>query len=312
MSGAPPLVSVIIPVYNGQQYIDAALESVFAQTYPRVEVVVVDDGSAEPIAPHLEAFSGRIKIVRKPNGGVASARNRGIQESAGELIALLDQDDVWLPDKLDKQVALMASSDRIGLVHSDVRYRDELQDLNYLKARPRASLTGRCYDKLFFGCSIAACTVMFRRSILQRVGVFDETIKGTDDYDFELRVSRHFELAYVDEPLAVYRVHGENWSRRDLDMLRNELAVVEKAVREDANLAAVVTAPAVAKRLREMLVAVGYAQFTRGAQQDARPLLRRALALRADPQVFLWWASTYLPPGLFRTLRAAKQAWSRA
>ena len=100
----PPKVSVIIPAYNAAPYLAETLASVFAQSYPDYEIIVVDDGSTDDTLAVLEQFADRITLIRKPNGGPASARNAGLRQARGELLAFLDGDDLWLPDKLAAQV----------------------------------------------------------------------------------------------------------------------------------------------------------------------------------------------------------------
>lgn len=307
---ARPLVSVIVPVYNGRRYVKEAIQSALDQTYAPCEIFVIDDGSDEPVEPFLAEFGQAIHVFRTTNRGVAAARNRGIQESTGDLIALLDQDDVWLPTKLERQVDLLLRDDQIGLVHCDIVYRDETQGRDYVKRRPRADLAGRCYGRLFLGCAISACTVVFRRSVLDYVGFFDEHIRGTDDYDLELRIARQYSFGYVDERLAIYRVHDRNWSHRSLDMLRNELLVVQKAVAQDQELYGLLGVEAVTERLARLLSAIGYAYFDAGAYQEARPYLAKALSNRSDFLTALRWTSTLLPPPVVGVLRWVKQSWS--
>src|SRR6266508_897311 len=118
------LVSVVIPNYNCGRFLEETLESVFAQAYPAVEVIVVDDGSTDDSLQVLEKYAGRVNVIRQANQGVSAARNAGIRASHGELVALLDADDLWHPDKLAKQVALFANP-AVGLVHCAVEYIDE-------------------------------------------------------------------------------------------------------------------------------------------------------------------------------------------
>ena len=119
-----PLVSVVIPAYNRAAYLAQAIDSVLAQTYTPLEIIVVDDGSTDDTAQLAASYLPRIQLIRQANAGAAAARNSGIAQSHGELIALLDSDDRWLPDKLARQVPLFADQ-RVGLVHGGIRsFRD--------------------------------------------------------------------------------------------------------------------------------------------------------------------------------------------
>lgn len=306
-SDEPPLVSVIIPVYNGERFINEAIESALNQTYRPIEVIVVDDGSHEPIEPRLSAWADRIRVCRTPNRGVAAARNFGIRQSKGEYIALLDQDDVWRPEKLQRQIDVLTSRADVGLVHSDVVYRDERQGRTYRQTRPRAALSGQCYATLFAGSSIAACTIVMRRSAIEAVGPFDERIQGTDDYDMALRISRRFALAYVDEPLAVYRVHETNWSHRSVDMLRGELKVVEKAIADDPELDDRVGANIVRTRHADLLRAIGCQLVDAQDPVEGRRLLARSLRVDFRPRAVVWYASAFAPRPLLSVVRWLKR-----
>src|SRR5438874_1624069 len=140
-----PLVSVVIPTYNSAHYIGEAVQSVLAQTYTNFEVIVVDDGSTDDTRERLESVAGRIRYLYQPNGGVSKARNRGIQEARGELIAFLDGDDEWLPEKLAKQLAYMRANPSSPLVHADVYQLHEPEESRIYIDRGRNRFAGACY-----------------------------------------------------------------------------------------------------------------------------------------------------------------------
>jgi glycosyltransferase involved in cell wall biosynthesis len=270
--------------------------------------VVVDDGSRRPVEPLLARWQGRLTVVRTANRGVAAARNTGIQRSTGDFIALLDQDDVWRPDKLARQLSVLLAQPDVALVHSDVLFRDERTGRTYHADRPRASLSGDCYRRLFSGSSISACTIVVRRSALDAVGLFDEAIRGTDDYDLALRIARHFPFAYIHEPLATYRFHDANWSHRSLDMLRGELRVVEKAIAEDDRLHERVGVRAIRARRGDLLRSIGYRLLEEAATTEAREALARSLRLDFRSQAAIWYASTFVPRPVVDALRRLKAA----
>jgi glycosyltransferase involved in cell wall biosynthesis len=146
---AEPLVSVVIAAYNGAQYLPEAIDSALAQTYPKVEVIVVDDGSTDSTAEVVGAYGARVRYLYQQNAGTAAARNTGIQSAQGELIALLDQDDRWLPEKLARQVPLFFDEPRVGLVHSGGIRRADGSNNQYLqpqaqpgRARPPGVVRG--------------------------------------------------------------------------------------------------------------------------------------------------------------------------
>lgn len=227
-----PVVSVIVPVYKGRDFVARAVASARSQTYSRVEIVVVNDGSPDDsqrvLQPYLDLPN--VKYVEKSNGGVASARNAGLSVSTGEFVALLDQDDVWYPQKLERQVAVLSRHPEVALVHADVTYIDA--DDAVLPRNPYfpAAVEGRCFERFFMANPVMACTALFRRSVVDAVGGFDEAIRFSDDYDLWLRIVRHHAVAYIDEPLAMYRVHGDNESRKTGGIVGATMQTLRKAL----------------------------------------------------------------------------------
>ena len=221
----PPLVSVIIPTFNSGPWLGQAIESALAQTYPSIEIVVVNDGSTDPRTRETAlTYVPRITYIERENGGVAAARNAGIEISNGELIALLDQDDVWLPHKLEAEVNAWSAHAGVALIHSsyhlinergerlstsgDQKWLTRLKDGEY-KPLP----------DLLLHVPICAATTLFPRRLLQEVGMFDPTLSGTDDWDLWLRMAAHGYTFYcVGEPLVEYRTHPHNTSR-DIDLM---------------------------------------------------------------------------------------------
>jgi glycosyltransferase involved in cell wall biosynthesis len=200
-----PHVSVIIPVFNSAHLIGHALRSVFAQTYTDFEVVVVDDGSKDQDAllAVLQEWTDRIHYVRQVNGGPASARNTGIAHARGELIAFLDADDEWLPEKLARQVEYFATYPETGLLHTAVV--DELRPHAVPGGPPRPAFCD-LFHTVFF---VNTLTVMIPRRVLQEVGTFDERREvHIEDWDLWLRIAARHPFGYLSQPLAYHRPGG--------------------------------------------------------------------------------------------------------
>ena len=207
------LVSVVIPNYNCSAFLPAALESVFAQTYPNVEVLVVDDGSTDDSLRVLERYVDRVRVLRQPNGGVSAARNHGIRESRGELVALLDADDLWERDKLAKQLPLFANPN-VGLVYCAVEYVDEAGKslgTNHTGRRGRV----RRSIALLEGTIVLAggSTAVVRRECFDRAGLFDPELSTAADWDMWRRIACHYEIDVVREPLMQYRLRPSSMHR---------------------------------------------------------------------------------------------------
>jgi glycosyltransferase involved in cell wall biosynthesis len=208
-----PLVSVIIPAYNAEAFITQTLESVLAQTYQNLEVLVVDDGSRDTTPEIVQSFAQRdrrIQLLQQANAGVAIARNLGIQKAKGELIAPLDADDIWYPQKLEKQVNVFAESDEsVGLVYAWSVYLDE--EGRRMQACQVSEVEGNAYIPLTYGNFPGnASSVLIRRSCFDRVGGYDASYharkaQGCEDWDLYLRIAEHYEFRLVPELLVGYR-----------------------------------------------------------------------------------------------------------
>ncbi len=225
MSAPKPLVSVIIPVYNGDRYIAQAIESILAQTYTNYEIIVIDDGSTDNTRDRLQPYWHQIRYFYQENQGVAAARNRGISESNGELVAFLDQDDFFLPHKLEVQVAGWDANPLLAIVNSGWRVVDldgrEISDPEIWRNFPHLTVEDWIIWKpVFIGA------MLFEREWLARVGSFDTRLSQTPDIDLALRlVVTGCQSAWVAQSTVCYRQHDRNASR-DVLAQAKELEIV--------------------------------------------------------------------------------------
>jgi cellulose synthase/poly-beta-1,6-N-acetylglucosamine synthase-like glycosyltransferase len=227
---AAPRVSVIITTYNRATLLCAALDSVLAQSAPAAEIIVVDDGSTDETAARIAAYGDRVQYLRHEHCGYPGAvRNRGLEAAHGELIALLDDDDVWRPDKLCRQITLFADS-TIGYVYCDLQFLHPDGSLSPPILQPQQKQAGQLFDRLLGDCFIYPSTVMFRRDLLERTGGFDETLSVVEDYDLWLRLAHITSARFIDEPLAVIRRHAASVSQRSMPVVyQNTAFVLERA-----------------------------------------------------------------------------------
>jgi glycosyltransferase involved in cell wall biosynthesis len=207
-------VSVIIPTYNRCALLQQALDSVFAQTFPDFEVIVVDDGSDDGTAAALQPLvqRGRLRVVGKANGGPSSARNRGIDEAAGEYIALLDDDDLWPPEKLAWQVAALSSNPAAVLVYG---FMESFGQERRFRWPPPDGPTGWVRQAFLRKNWIRSPgQALIRHSALRAVGGFDATVWSADDWDLYLRLAEVGPFVYEHRHALSYRVHADNLSKR--------------------------------------------------------------------------------------------------
>lgn len=211
-------VSVVIPAYNAAAFIEATLDSVRAQTYTDYEIVVVDDGSSDGTHAVVEAWLARHKAsgrcIRQPNKMIAGARNTGLRAAAGAFIALLDHDDLWYPDKLERVMRAFAEHPEADLIGHHINMTKDGRVLRTIRKGPAAA---RMYERLLLtGNALGPSATVFRRDKALAIGGFRENpeFNTVEDYDFWMRLSRVARFFFVDETLAEYPVVERSASSR--------------------------------------------------------------------------------------------------
>jgi glycosyltransferase involved in cell wall biosynthesis len=283
---ADPLVSVIIPAYNRARFVGEAVESALAQTFADREILVVDDGSTDGTREALARYGDRIRCVAKPNGGPASARNRGADEARGSLLAFLDSDDLWHPQKLALQVDYLRAHRDIAMVFTDVEWQQRdggVRRSHFRRYRPHDGFVLR--ETIAHPC-IVSQSVMIRRDAFQAVR-FDEALLTGEGLDFIIRLALHFPIGLIDRTLVTIRKHDANldleWDRacaRDVDVKYQAFFVDFERI-------------------------CGKCPQLRNGQGA---LVRRALA-----EVYLDWATDLLAAGRTREARARlRDSWRQA
>ena len=226
-----PTVSVVIPAYNHRDYVLATLDSVFAQTFTDYEIIVVNDGSPDDTAAVLRPLvdAGRIRYFEQPNAGQGAARNRGVAEARGRYIALLDDDDLWTPDKLARQVDALESNPNAVLAYGGW---SRLEPDGTVTPHPDEGCpSGRVYDAFRKQCwLLSPGQALMRTTAVRSAGGFDPAIWGSDDWDLYLRLAREGEFFYDPRVCLHYRVHAANASRRAVQHAANHLKVVRRHI----------------------------------------------------------------------------------
>jgi glycosyltransferase involved in cell wall biosynthesis len=219
----PPLVSVVIPTYNYGHYICETIESVLGQTYSPIEIIIVDDGSTDDTKERLAAYGDRVRGIHQQNRGLSAARNTGIQAARGEFVALLDSDDLWLPDKLERQVAAAVAQPDIGLVATERFSIDETgRRLDYVaESCSRGGLNEFTVRDLLEFPAFSPSSVLARRDCLLAVGGFNEGLQGVEDMDMWVRIAARFRVVRLHATLTAQRFHSKSMSHQADSMLRN-------------------------------------------------------------------------------------------
>jgi glycosyltransferase involved in cell wall biosynthesis len=224
-----PAVSVVVATYNQAQWLDQTIASVRGQQCEDWELIVVDDGSTDGTAAVVARYAtdARIRCLRQARQERAAARNRGIAESTGRLVAFLDADDVWRPEKLARQLAALEREPAAAFCYTLARFVDASGNPLPLRKPPHA-LGGCIFPALMRANRVILSSVLARRAILEEVGAFDATLPalGCEDWDLWLRLARRHPVAVVDEELTLYRQHPGNTSWRRV--MESGLAVIDK------------------------------------------------------------------------------------
>ena len=348
--GVPGMVSVVVPTYNRARVVPATIDSVLAQTYSNVEVVVVDDGSRDETRGVVEAYGAPVRYVHQANSGVSAARNRGFANARGEFIALLDSVDQFLPWKLEAQVRVLRAHPEVGMVWTDmvaVNERGDVLDERYLRtfydAHALARLEDVCehagplkhawpgapadvaaaavymgdiFSQMLLGNLVHTSTVVLRRDRLRLAGGFDTSLTHSgEDYEFHLRTCSHGPVALLDASSLLYRIGAADQltaPHLGIHRARNNLTTVLRWL--DRGAGRIQLSPrTVRDRLAESFRWVGEAELEYGDRGRAREHLWKALQYQPGHRrtaMLLFFAC--LPRVALRAARGAKRLARRA
>ena len=230
-----PLVSVCIGAYNRERYIAETLDSVLAQTYRPLEIVVVDDASTDRTVEVIRRYGDRVRLIqRATNSGMCPiTRNQAARAATGRYLAFLDSDDAWYPTKLEKQVALLEAQPSFALCHTYAHLMDEDSQVFGVRHAGRLPPSGDCFEALLRHCWITISSILVRRELFDEIGWFIEDPRygiWGEDHEFFLRVARRHPVGLVDEVLTRYRrarqnISGGNWRQTPESVCFHEMVV---------------------------------------------------------------------------------------
>ena len=290
-----PRVSVVIPVYNRADLIRETLESVLAQTYRDLEVIVVDDGSTDETPEVLASYAHdtRVRVIQQTNQGEGAARNTGVRAARGEYVAFVDSDDVWRPDKLERQVAILVNSPGLAWVYSDTYVFDnKTRQVLYVIGQRVPQYEGHVARQLLMVDFVPSPTPVVQRAVFDEVGFFDHT-PSTDgsmasagsmsrdgprpwctDWDMWLRIAARYPVRRDPEPLAGYRIHETMLSQSQSAMVMHQyrIATIERAA---------AFAPAVYGPVRRRALAAQYLRIGRMLAGQSELVSARSMFIEA-------------------------------
>jgi hypothetical protein len=306
-----PPVSVLVPAFNGELFVEKALASLAAQTFGEFEAIVVDDGSSDrtaEIVAGVAARDRRFRLIRQTNGGTQAARNTALHASSGAWVALLDQDDVWLPGKLEAQLALAAARPSANLLFTNYEVWDGERAQGIRYERRDKVPDGDVALRLAWSCLFQASTVMVPRTAAVGANGFDPELRNAGDWDLWLRIAeRGIEVAGTYEPLVLYRVWGGNESRDHVRTATERVLMLEKSLAREQPVG---LRAACVRSLKNARAQLELASAARRLDDPAyiRASLRRALAAEPSAKRALEWIASTLPPtsGIIRNKLARK------
>ncbi|WP_089727897.1 glycosyltransferase family 2 protein [Candidatus Thiosymbion oneisti] len=222
-------ISVVVPTFNRAHTLPRALDSILRQSLPATEIIVVDDGSQDDTGGLIRRRYPQVRYLRQPNGGVSSARNRGISAANGDWIALLDSDDAWLPDKLAAQRAALGEHPDIRLCHTQEIWIRHGRQVNQMDKHAKSG--GYIFRACLPRCVISPSATLLHRSLFDELGIFDEDLPACEDYDLWLRICATEPVAFVPVPqIRKYGGHVDQLSRKHWGMDRFRIRALEKII----------------------------------------------------------------------------------
>lgn len=269
-----PLISVVIPVYNGEKTIRETIESVLNQTLSNLEIILINDGSQDSTLKIVSSVKDfRVKTFSYPNKGLSASRNRGISQAAGDYIAFIDADDLWTPDKLEAQFNALQANPQAAVAYSWTDYIDEFGQI--FCQGSHFNYTGDIYTKLLVTNILeSGSNALIRKQVFTEVGGFDESLRAGEDWDMYLRLAARYHFVAVPAPQILYRVSVNSMSFNIPQQEAECLKVIERAFNQ---------APASVQYLRKISLANLYKYLIFKAIEGSSEPRLALLSIR-----FLW------------------------
>jgi glycosyltransferase involved in cell wall biosynthesis len=326
-------VSIIIPTYNSAKYLPEAIESVLNQTYKDYEIIIVDDGSTDNTKQVLDEYllskgfeieenndnhcyytltAGPYTLIKyfyQENKGPGAARNKGIEEAKGEYIAFLDSDDLWLPEKLEKQMKLFEEED-FALVYCDMSHsvQGEIIYKSYLKERNyHFAGSGDVYKGLLRENFIFTPAVVVKKEVFDTVGLFDESLKICEDYEMWLRIAKEYRIGFIDEPLVIRRRYRTNITENKFLYINSSVMLFRNLLKSNQHTRE--TKKIIEKELGKRYFGLGYFYWDKGDLQLARRYFLKTMCCRENIlKAASYIALSYFSQTLVNAIRRLKNA----
>ena len=288
-----PVVSIIVPAFNRKRYLRQTLDAIFSQTFEDFEVIVVDDGSTDGTASEVDSIvDPRLILIQTHRKGPAKARNTGVRRASGRFLAFCDSDDLWIQDKLARQISRFDKDDETVMVFSDARFEGQIALEGKTVFSIQRPSEGNIFRPLLLDNFICTSTVVILRDVFEATPGFEDAFCPAEDYRLWLRIARRGRCACINEPLSVYRMHVDQLGADLSIMFPATAKVVSEAARDrgltDREL------PGLAERLWQLHFVAARELMRRGKGDEARFQYRQALRHKVLSEAALFYLLSYL------------------
>lgn len=301
-----PKVTILLTCYNHVKYIPVALESIRSQTFTDYDIIALDDGSTDGTREWLSEQTGIKVVFNEQNLGTYGTLNKGLDMATGEYVAVFNDDDVWMPTKLEKQVALLDNNPRVGLVHTEGEFIDgegkvfEGEPLGF--KFPRFE-TGDILLDLVYENKIIASAALFRRKIVEEIGGFNEMYFGSGDWEMWFRIAERYDVGCVNEKLSQYRVHGANASHKLEKIWRDDERLRDWMIPRLEDLGNRFPKDKINAAIAHCWAALGTVRMLNGDAKSARAAYRASMhVMPGRIKNYLRYAATFAGRKVFRKL----------
>lgn len=281
-------MSVVLPTYNRANLLGRAIQSVLNQTYRNFELIIVDDGSKDDTDEVISRFRDPrlIFLQHKSNLGGAAARNTGINKSQGEYIAFLDSDDLWLEEKLEKQIELIGKAPHhIGVVYTGM-LRFEGNQIKYYPPPEVKVIDHNIHHQLLKKNFIGTPATLVRRECFQSVGMFDERLPRLQEWELWIRVSAEYDFLFIDQPLVKTYQVDNSISKNQAALISARKIIIGKHLEKFRNVSRDV--------LAEQYYRLSFALINQGREREGRKYLRKGIKEKAQLKYFLLYAASFV------------------
>ena len=303
------MISVIIPTYNSGVFIGEAIQSVLRQTCTDYEIIVIDDGSTDNTGGIIENNFPQVRYFYTPNQGAAKARNYGIRRAHGEFIAFLDADDLWLPEKLEKQLKVFNADQELMLVFTEHLGFDTTGFRETIFLKKERLMKGDIVKNIFFYSHVALPTVMVRRQVFQEIGYFDENLNVAEDDNLWMRIALKFRIHLLDEVLVHCRFTENSLSRTAINLFDGGLKNIDLIETKYPDLKKRLGKANIRRKKSDIYNYYGYFFFYKADYALARRYLIQSIAFYPQIGSIIYYIFSFFPASFMEKIRNVKRRY---